>query len=117
MNQKVSIFALYEAIIIYKQCNSFDSSEPVYFAVVEAKRSCEEIMTDTYGHKLNSGEKYFRGEYLHKVRSSKSSKKHFQLINRDIVTPDEVFEAFVGFDDELSIDNNEYLHLIEQSRI
>ena len=92
--------------------NQCDSSEPVYFAVVEAKRSCEEIMTDTYGHKLNSGEKYFRG-----VRSSKSSKKHFQLINRDIVTPDEVFEAFVGFDDELSIDNNEYLHLIEQSRI
>ena len=112
MNQKVSIFALYEAIIIYKQCNSFDSSEPVYFAVVEAKRSCEEIMTDTYGHKLNSGEKYFRG-----VRLSKSSKKHFQLINRNIVTPDEVFEAFVGFDDELSIDNSEYLHLIEQSRI
>ena len=97
--------------------NQYDSSEPVYFAVVEAKRSCEEIMTDTYGHKLNSGEKYFRGEYLHKVRSSKSSKKHFQLINRDIVTPDEVFEAFVEFDDELSIDNNECLHLIEQFRI
>ena len=33
------------------------------------------------------------------------------------VTPGKVFEAFIGYDDELAIDNNEYLNLIEQSRI
>ena len=97
--------------------NHYDSSEPVYFVKVEAKGICEEIMTDTYGYTLNSGEKYFRGKYLRKVRSRKSNKKQFQLINRDIVTPDEVLEAFIGFDDELVIKNNEYLHLITQSRI
>ena len=63
-------------------------------------------MTDTYGHTLNSGEKYFRGKYLQKVRARRSNKKQFQLINRDVfVTADEVFDAFVGFDDELAIDN------------
>ena len=51
------------------------------------------------------------------VRSMKSNKKQLQLISKDTVTPDEVFEAFIGFDDELEIDNNEYLHLIEQSMI
>ena len=75
-------------------------------------------MIDTYDHTLNSGEKYFQGKYLRKVRSRKSNKKQFQLINRDVfVTPDEVFEAFIGFDDELAMDNTEYLLLIEQSRI
>ena len=73
-------------------------------------------MTDTYGRTFNSGEKYFRGRYLQKVRSRKSNKKQFQLINRDIITPDEVFEAFTGFY-VLAMDNNEYLLLIEQSRI
>ena len=75
-------------------------------------------MNDTYGHKLNSGEKYFQGKYLQKVQLRNSNKKRFQLINRNVfVTPDEVFEAFIGFVDELAIDNNEYLHLMEQSRI
>ena len=75
---------------------SDDSSEPVYFVKVEAKANCEEIMTDTYGHTLNSGEKYFWEKYLQKLRSRKSNKKQFQLINRDVfVTPDEVFEAFM----------------------
>ena len=63
-------------------------------------------------------EKYFCGKYLQKLRSRKSNKKQFQLINRDVfVTPDEVFEPFIAFNDELAMDNNEYLLLIEQSRI
>ena len=62
-------------------------------------------MTDTYGHTLNSREKYFGGKYLQKVQSRKSNKKQFQLISRDVfVTPDEVFEAFIEFDDELAMD-------------
>ena len=74
-------------------------------------------MTDTYGHTSNSGENYFQEKYLQKVRLRKPNKKQFQLINRNIVTQDEVFEAFIRFDDELAIDKNEYLHLNEQSRI
>ena len=59
----------------------------------------------------------FSREVFTKGTIKKVKKKQFQLINRDIVTTDEVFEAFIGFDDELAIDNYEYLHLIEQSRI
>ena len=54
--------------------NQYDSSEPVYFVKVEAEGICKEIMTNTYGHTLNSGEKCFRGKYLQKVRSRKSKK-------------------------------------------
>ena len=67
-------------------------------------------MTDTYGHTSSSGENYFQEKYLQKVRSEKPNKKQFQLINRNIVTQDEVFEAFIRFDDELATDKNEYLH-------
>ena len=74
-------------------------------------------MTDTYDHTLNSAEKYFRGKHLQNVRSMKSNKKQFQSINRDIVTPVEVFEAFIESDVELAINNDEYLQLIEQTRI
>ena len=71
-------------------------------------------MTDSSGHTLTSAEKNCGGKYLQKVRLNQGSqKKEFQLISRIIVTPDKVFEAFIGFDDELAIDNNEYLHLTE----
>ena len=75
-------------------------------------------MTDTSSHTLSSGEKYFLGKYLQKVRARKSNKKRFQFINSDVfVTSDEVFEVLIGFDDKLAIDNNEYFHLFEHSRI
>ena len=48
---------------------SDDLSEPVCLIKVETKANCEEIMTDTYGHTLNSGQKYFLRKYLQKVRS------------------------------------------------
>ena len=101
----------------FSSLNQSDSSEPVYFVKVEAKEICEEIMADNFGYTLNSGEKYFRGKYLQNVRSRKLNKKQFQLINRDIVTLDEAFEVFFGFDNQLAIDINAYLHLTEQSSI
>ena len=65
-------------------------------------------MADTCGHTLNSGNKYFPGKYLQKVRSRKSNKKQCQLINKNVlVTPDEEPEAVSGFDDDLAIDNTE----------
>ena len=46
----------------YAALISDDLSEPVQFVKIETKEICEEIMTDTYGHALNSREKYFRGK-------------------------------------------------------
>ena len=43
---------------IFSSLNQYDSSEPVYFVKVEPKGICEDIMTVTYGHTLNSGEKF-----------------------------------------------------------
>ena len=45
------------------------------------------------------------GNIYKRYNQRKSNQKQFQLINRDIVTPDEVFDAFIGFDDELAIDD------------
>ena len=54
MNQKVSIFALHIKLLLFTSNNvlstwlkQYHSSEPVYFANVEAKEICKEIMTDT----------------------------------------------------------------------
>ena len=116
--QEASQVFEFNEVPFYVALISDNSSEPVYFVKVEAKEICEEIITGAYGHTINSGEKYFRGKYLQNERSRKSNKKQFQLINRDVfVTPDEVFEPFIAFNDELAMDNNEYLLLIEQSRI
>ena len=75
-------------------------------------------MTDTYyAHTLNWTEKYFRGKYIYRRYDQGRQIKSSSSWSRYIVTPDEVFEAFIGFDDELAMDNNEYLNLIEQSRM
>ena len=66
-------------------------------------------MTDTYCHTLNPGEKYFQGKFY------QMCDKGSQVIS-GIVISDEVFKAFIEFDD-LVIDKNEYLYLTEQSWI
>ena len=77
------------------------SSSNQYDWSLEAKGICDEIMNDTHSHMLYSAETNFLGKYLQKVRPKESNKKQFQLINWDTVTPHEVFEEFIGFDDEL----------------
>ena len=64
--------------------NQYDLSESAWFVEVESKGICEKIMIDTKFHILNSWGKHFRVKYLQKVRSRKSNKKQFQLINRDV---------------------------------
>ena len=51
--------------------NQYDYSEPVYFVKVEAKGIYEEVMTDTYGHTLNSGEKYRESIYKRTIEEVK----------------------------------------------
>ena len=64
-------FSSYVALI------SDDWSETDYFFTVEAKGIFKETMTNTYGHMINSVEKYFWGKYLQKLRSKKSNQKQF----------------------------------------
>ena len=55
--------------------------------------------------------------YLQKVRSKKTNKKQFKILEKGkYVTPDQIFEAFMGIADDLTINDDEYLQLIERSK-
>ena len=45
---------------------------------------------------------------LQKVRSKKTNKKQFKILEKDkYVTPDQIFEAFWGISDDLTINDDE----------
>lgn len=74
-------------------------------------------MYHLYGHTVSEGGKNFQRRYLQKLESRKQ-KKQFQLINKDdFVAPDEIFEAVVGKADYLTINKDDYIHLVERSKI
>ena len=46
------------------------------------------------------------------------NKKQFKIVEKDVyVTPDEIFEAFVGIADDLTMNDDEYLQFIERSKM
>ena len=56
--------------------------------------------------------------YLQKSRSKFPSKKQFTILDFDVyVSPDEVFEPFVGIDTDLRMDINEYIELSQRLNI
>ena len=56
--------------------------------------------------------------YLQKVRSKKTNKKQFKIVEKGkYVKPDQIFEAFAGIADDLTINDDEYLQLIEHSKM
>ena len=53
-------------------------------------------------------------------RSDKKKKKknQFKILEKGkYVTPDQIFEAFVGIDDDLTMNDDVYLQVIERSKI
>ena len=76
------------------------------------------MLRDCYGHTVLDGEMFFTGKYPQKTRSKKINKKQFKIVEKDVyVTPDEIFEAFVGIADDLTMNDDEYLQLIERSKM
>ena len=73
---------------------------------------------DQFGHVIFPGEFYLKGTYLQKSRSKFPSKKQFTILDFDVyVSPDEVFEPFVGIDTDLRMDINEYIELSQRLNI
>ena len=67
---------------------------------------------------ISPGEFYLKGTYLLKSRSKFPSKKQFTILDFDVyVSPDEVFEPFVGIDTDLRMDINEYIELSQRLNI
>mgnify|MGYP001792650370 CR=1 FL=1 len=88
----------------------------MYFVKVIEKGTANEDLSDPYGHYIAAGEKYFSGYYMKSVRSRNSNKKKFQLLPTKIVfSPDEVFDAYVEFNDDLTIETNTSNDLIQKA--
>ena len=78
--------------------------DPVYFVLLEKKSQATEKLQDRYGHVILPSELYLEGRYLHKSRSRHPSKKKFNVLDRTAyISPGEIFETFVEFDDDLTI--------------
>ena len=56
--------------------------------------------------------------YLQKGRSSKINKKQFTILEKGkYVMADQIFEASVGIGDDLTMNDDEYLQLIEHPKM
>ena len=52
---------------------------------------------------------YLEGRYLHKSRSRHPNKKKFKVLDHTVyISPGEIFETFVEFDDDLTMGNESY---------
>ena len=59
-------------------------------------------ISDSYGHFLPKGERYFQGYYLKLCRSKDIKVKKFTILpTKTAVTPDEVYDTYVDINDDL----------------
>ena len=71
------------------------------------KGAASENHSDPYGHLTSAGEKPLKGFYLKLVWSRNASKKKYQLLPTEIVfSPDDVFDTYVEFSEDLHVDTN-----------
>ena len=78
--------------------------EPIYVMKVEKKGRATETMFDRYDHTIILSELFVKENYLKLTRSKKLNKKQLTIIDYDVmITPDEVFEAFLENDNDQSI--------------
>ena len=84
---------------------SGNSVEPLYFVKLVSKGVAEKDISDPFGHFVGKGEHYFQGHYLKLCRSKDIKVKKFKTLPATIaITPDEVYDTYVDFNDELEID-------------
>ena len=61
---------------------------------------------------------FFRGNTYKRSDKKRTNKKQFKILEKDVyVTPDEIFEVFVGTANDLTMNDDEYLQLIERSKM
>ena len=93
----------------YVSLLSSNSSDAVTFMIVEKKGQATEKLQDRYGHVILPGKLYLEGRYLHKSRSRHPNKKKFKVLDHTVyISPGEIFETFVEFDDDLTMGNESY---------
>ena len=102
---------IYEFVDVasYIALASYSTNEPIYIIQVSEKGEATEKLTDRYGHVIMPGEKYFKGKYLQQTRSRVMNIKQFKLIEHVVYClPEEVFEAFLEIESNLSMKKVSY---------
>ena len=95
---------------------SRSSIEPLYFVQVRGLGVAEEDMSDPYGHFVQKGERYFQGLYLKLVRSRNAKVKRFSTLpTKIILTPHEIYDSCVDFNEHLELDTSVYNLLIQKT--
>ena len=75
------------------------NAEPIFFLKITEKGISDGTLTDTWGHVVLSGLRYFKGNYFKPVRSRSIPFKKFDMLPISvIITPDEVYDTFVETD-------------------
>ena len=83
------------------------SIELLYFAVVTEKGVADKKLKDCYNHTINTGETFFRGNYIKLVRLRNPSIKQFP--------PDEINDTSVDINKDLQININVYNGLVNKA--
>ena len=93
-----------------------NSIDPLYFVQITGKGVAEDNISDPYGHFIAKGEKYFQRFYLKLGRSRNAKVKRFSTVSTKIViAPDETYDTYADFSDELELDINVYNMLIRKA--
>lgn len=92
------------------------TAEPLFFLKLNEKGICDSTMSDTWGHVIMAGEKYFKGNYLKVVRSRKMNFKKFDVLPLEVlVSPDEIYDTYVEINEQMHLDHDLYNSLIRKA--
>ena len=107
----------FSVLLSFVSLFSGSTIEPLYFVQITGKCVAEEDISDPYGHFALKGMLYVQGFYLKAVRSISSRVKKFLAIPTWIImTPDEIYNTYVDFNDNLELDVNTFNTFISKTR-
>ena len=92
--------------------------EPLYFLKITEKGISDGTLTDTWGHAVLPGLRYFKGNYLKPVRSRNISFEKFDILPMSvIIKPDEVCDTYMEIDKNILLDVKIYNSLIQKAKM
>ena len=97
---------------------SENTIELLSFVQITAKGVTEKDTSDPYGHFVSKGMRYFQGLYLKAVCSRNTRVKKCSTIpTRIVMTPDEIYDTYIDFNDHPELYINTYNMLIRKASI
>ena len=94
------------------------NGEPLYFLKITEKGISDGNLTNTWGHAVLPGLRYFKGNYLKHVRSRNIFLKKFDILPMSvIITLDEVYDTYMEIDKNMLLDVKIYNSLIQKAKM